>query len=230
MKKCFLLLIILFCCAPLSGRAQQISATKSMHSLHYEMRVAHFDSLPPIRHSDIVLLGNSLTEFGGDWNRRLAGKAKGPYVNRGIIGDDAMGMYDRLYQILPARPRKIFLLAGINDISHDLSADSVVALVTKLVDKIRAESPTTKLYLESLLPINESFHRWHTMEGKTETIVAVNSGLCRLAASRSITFINLFPAFVIPGTHIMRPELTVDGLHLTPRGYEEWVTILHDYL
>lgn len=227
--KQLLITVLLFCCVATACSAQQNHSKESMHSLHYKQRVALFDSLPPICHSDIVLLGNSLTEFGGNWNLRLTGKLKGHYVNRGIIGDDAMGMYDRLYQIVPGNPRKIFLLAGVNDVSHGLSADSVVKLVKILVDKIRTELPHTKLCIESLLPINESFHRWHTMEGKTYTIVAVNEQLCRMAAERGLVYINLFPSFVIPGTHIMRPELTVDGLHLTPAGYEVWSEILKKY-
>lgn len=120
-------------------------------------------------------------------------------------------------------------MAGVNDVSHGLSADSVVKLVKILVDKIRTELPHTKLYIESLLPINESFHRWHTMDGKTDTIVAVNEQLCRMAAERGLVYINLFPSFVIPDTHIMRPELTVDGLHLTPAGYKLWGEILRKY-
>ncbi|NLI35588.1 MAG: serine acetyltransferase [Bacteroidales bacterium] len=227
--KQILIAILLFCCAATTCSAQQNNSKESMHSLHYKQRVALFDSLPPISHSDIVLLGNSLTEFGGNWNLRLTGKLKGHYVNRGIIGDDAMGMYDRLYQIVPGNPRKIFLLAGVNDVSHGLSADSVVTLVKILVDKIRTELPQTKLYIESLLPINESFHRWRTMEGKTETIVAVNKQLCRMAADRGLVYINLFPSFVIPGTHIMRREFTIDGLHLTPAGYKVWSGILKKY-
>src|SRR5574344_151557 len=173
MKK-FFILVIMVCCVSVVGFAQQTaSIKKSVHSLHYNQRVAYFDSLPPIKSSDIVLLGNSLTEFGGNWNLRLTGKSIGPYVNRGIIGDDAMGMFDRLYQIVPGKPRKMFLMVGINDVSHDISADSVITLVTKLVDKIQLELPATKLYIESLLPINESFHRWRTLVGKTETVVEV---------------------------------------------------------
>src|SRR5574344_2143407 len=117
MKKYFLLII--FCCALTTCWAQQKSI-KPMHSLHYDQRVAHFDSLPPIHRSDIIMLGNSLTEFGGNWNLLLTGKEKGHFVNRGIIGDDAMGMYDRLYQIIPGHPKAIILMAGVNDISHNL--------------------------------------------------------------------------------------------------------------
>jgi lysophospholipase L1-like esterase len=64
------------------------------------------------------------------------------------------------------------------------------------------------------------------MEGKTETVVAVNAQLRQLAASRNIHFIELFPSFTIPGTHTMRLELTIDGLHLTSAGYKIWSEIL----
>lgn len=103
-----------------------------------------------------------------------------------------MGIYQRLFQILPGTPRKIFLMAGINDVSHNLSADSVVELVTLVIDKIRTGSPSTELYLQSLLPINESFGRYKTMTGKTDLIPEINSKLEALAKDRKIPFINLF--------------------------------------
>ena len=57
---------------------------------------------PPMTEADIVMLGNSLTENGGDWGKRLGRKH---VVNRGIIGDEVMGVYRRLHQILPGQPR-----------------------------------------------------------------------------------------------------------------------------
>ncbi len=71
---------------------------------------------PAITSKDIVMLGNSLTEGGGDWFT-VSGKKN--VRNRGIIGDEVMGIYDRLHQILPGHPAKLFLLIGVNDISHD---------------------------------------------------------------------------------------------------------------
>ena len=65
------------------------------------------------------MLGNSLTENGGDWAARLGNKH---VRNRGIIGDEVMGVYDRLHQILPGQPAKLFLLIGVNDVSPDLTA------------------------------------------------------------------------------------------------------------
>jgi lysophospholipase L1-like esterase len=229
MKKSVIPLLLLSC-AFLIGSAQAAAKKKINHGTHYTQRMTYFDSLPPITDKDYVMLGNSLTEFGENWNKWLTGEEIGHFVNRGIIGDTAMGMYERLYQILPYHPSRLYLMSGINDISHNLTAKSVIRLVTKLVDKIRKDSPTTKLYLQSLLPINEGFHRWTTLEGKTEVIVEVNEGLRKLAKSRDITYIDLFPLFTKEGTHIMREELSIDGLHLKAEGYVIWSKALQPYI
>ncbi len=187
---------------------------------HYRKRILQFMDEPPIGNKDIVMLGNSLTENGGDWASRL----KNRHVrNRGIIGDEVMGVYDRLHQILPGRPAKLFLLIGVNDISHDLTADSIVSLICMTVDRIQKESPDTKLYLQSLLPINESFGRYKRLTGKTAMIPEINRQLEALAKEKRISFINLFPLFTEKGTDTLRADLTNDGLHLKEEGYKIWV-------
>lgn len=208
--------------------AASVCPPARIYTQHYYKRFLQFADEAPITRKDIVMVGNSLTENGGDWGARLNKKN---VRNRGIIGDEAMGIYDRLFQILPGKPEKLFLMAGINDVSHHLTADSVVALVTKVIDKIQAESPETKLYLQSLLPINESFGRYKTMIGKTDLIPVINEKLEALAKERKIPFINLFPLFTEKGSNVMRKELTNDGLHLTEEGYQIWSNkIIHSGL
>ena len=86
---------------------------------HYTERVTEFEKQPRIMPTDIVMLGDSHTEFGGDWNKRLPGC--GNIVNRGIAGDDAIGIGHRLKQICPYKPKTIVLECGINDLSHALT-------------------------------------------------------------------------------------------------------------
>jgi CubicO group peptidase (beta-lactamase class C family)/lysophospholipase L1-like esterase len=193
---------------------------------HYYDRVELFKSEEPIGRKDLVFLGNSLTE-GGKWAELLRKKH---IRNRGISGDVAMGVYDRLNQILPGQPQKIFFLTGANDISHDLTVDSIVAAITHVVDRIQRESPKTKLYLQSLLPINESFGRYKKLTGKTDMIPAINARLAEVAKERDIPFINLYPLFIKPETNTLREELTGDGLHLNEEGYRIWAKELKAYL
>ena len=199
--------------------AASICPPAQVYTDHYYKRFLQFETETPISPKDIVMVGNSLTENGGNWSKRLNKKN---IRNRGIIGDEALGICQRLFQILPGTPQKLFLMAGINDVSHDLSTDSVVSLITKVIEKIQTESPRTKLYIQSLLPINESFGRYKTMTGKTDLIPEINRKLEALAKEKKISFIHLFPLFTEKNSNVMRKELTTDGLHLTEEGYRIW--------
>ena len=194
---------------------------------YYYVRMRTFETEPPIRSTDIVMLGNSLTEGGKDWAEKLG---KPNVRNRGISGDVALGVDARLYQITPHKPAKIFLLIGINDVSHDVTVDSLMTDIRTLVDHIRAQTPKTKLVLQSLLPIRESTGRWKRLQGKTDMIPQINARIEALAREKGLTFINLFPHFTEPGTNVMRAELTYDGLHLSKAGYDVWVKLLKPHL
>lgn len=178
---------------------------------------------PAITSKDIVMLGNSLTEGGKDWSERLGKKN---VRNRGIVGDNIIGINDRLHQILPGHPAKLFLLIGVNDISQDLTTDSIVASIRLTVDRIQKESPQTKLYLQSLLPFNESFGHYKKLDGKTDMVPEINAQLEALSKEKDITFINLFSLFTEKGTSVLRPDLTGDGLHLKEDGYKIWAKAL----
>lgn len=220
MKRLFIFVLILI---PIL----RLSAQQHKYSDHYYERINEFAQKAPITQQDIVMLGNSLTEFAGDWSARLGI----PHItNRGIIGDEAMGVYDRLNQILPGKPRKLFLLIGINDVSHNLSADSIVGLITLIVDKIQQDTPTTKLYLQSLFPINESFHRYKLLTGKTNLIPLINKKLEIMAKSHHIKFINLFDSFKEKKSNSLRKEITIDGLHLNENGYAIWCKRLKRFI
>ena len=200
--------------------AASIYPTPRVYTEHYYKRFVQFMDEPAITSKDIVMLGNSLTEGGGDWSARLGKKS---IRNRGIIGDEVMGIYDRLHQILPGHPAKLFLLSGVNDVSHDLTTDSIVSMIRMTVERIQRESPDTKLYLQSLLPFNESFNRYKKLTGKTDMIPEINAKLEALAKEHKITYINLFPLFTEKGNNVLRRELTTDGLHLNEEGYKIWV-------
>ena len=200
--------------------ASSLYSSPRIYTDHYYKRFLQFMDEPAIGNKDIVMLGNSLTENGGDWAARLGNKN---VRNRGIIGDEVMGVYDRLHQILPGHPAKLFLLIGVNDVSHDLTTDTIVGMIRVTVERIRKESPESQIYLQSLLPINESFGRYKRLAGKTNMIPEINKQLEELAKEKGLTYINLFPLFTEKGSNVLRAELTTDGLHLKEEGYKIWV-------
>ena len=101
-------------------------------------------------------------------------------------------------------------------------ADGIISLISTL----RKISPGTTLHVNSVLPINESFGRWKTLKGKTDTIPVINLILQRYCADNGIDYVDIFSKLVEPGTNTMRLEYCKDGLHLLPKGYEVWATEL----
>ena len=203
------------------------------YSDHYYKRTAQFEQERPVNSNDIVMLGDSLTE-GGDWATLF--KEWLPtgisVVNRGIVGDDAPGIYDRLHQILPGNPKKIFLLVGVNDISHQITSDSVLVDIERVVKTIRKECPKTKLYIQSLLPYNYEKCIYKTMNkvDKTHTIRAVNKGLKKMARKYNVKFIYLYDHFKAPGSLHMDGQFTKDGLHINKAAYQIWANALKKYI
>jgi lysophospholipase L1-like esterase len=194
---------------------------------HYKNKVAEFNDMRDVDSTDIVMLGNSLTEYAGEWNILMKAKH---IRNRGIAGDDAMGIYHRLNQILVGKPKAIFLMVGINDIANGLSAKQVSALVEMIIRKIRNDSPKTRLYVQSILPINDTFEVWTNLEDKAAVVPATNHLIRAYCVKHGVAYVNLYPKFLRHGTNTMRTELTQDGLHLTPEGYKIWAFMLKKYI
>lgn len=202
-------------------------ATIRKHHDHYYKRLLDFRAEKPINSKSIVMLGNSITEGGGDWAQTMNDKH---IHNRGISGDKVRGVIDRLDEIVKGKPRKIFLMIGINDVSHHQPSDFIVNEIAELIENIRAKSPRTKVYIQSILPINESFGFYTRLNGRSGQVPEINAKLKTIAANFNLTYIDLFPLFVEPGTHTLRSNLTGDGIHLSEDGYEIWRKELQKHL
>lgn len=207
-----------------AGAMAQDAPAKPKYTELYYQRASLFDQLG-VDSTTIVFLGNSLTH-GCEWHELL----KMPnVVNRGINGDVVAGIKERVGSVVSGHPAKIFLMSGANDVSHDLTADSIATAIADLVDYIHAESPDTRIYLQSMLPINNSFGRYKLMAGKEQVIRDINERLVKIAADRGITFINLYPAFCDEEGNLKR-EYTNDGLHLLGPAYLVWRDIVLPYV
>ena len=201
--------------------AMACHAQERKYSTFYEQRATLFEELP-VGSKDIIFLGNSITN-GGEWSE-LFGNTN--VKNRGISGDICMGVYDRLDAITAKQPAKIFLLIGINDIGRGTAPDSVVMGIDRIIEKIQSQLPKTSIYLQSILPVNESFGMFDGHTKHWKEIKPLNTKLEALAKTKNIAYIDLYSEFVEPGTDKLNPLYTNDGLHLLGEGYMKWVEIL----
>lgn len=196
------------------------------HSTFYYQRASLFENLKTSP-NDIVFIGNSITN-GAEWSELFDNKN---VKNRGISGDICMGVYDRLGVITKGMPAKIFLLIGVNDIGRGASSDSVVVGIDRIIDKIQIESPTTEIYLQSILPLNDSFDMFNGHTKRWSEIKPLNKRLEGLTKTKKqVTYIDLYSEFVEPGTEKLNPLFTNDGLHLMGEGYMKWVEVISPYI
>ena len=179
-------------------------------------------------HRDVTLmLGDSESEYGGNWNQRIPGHC---IVNQGIVGDTAPGITYRLDQVAALQPKRIFFECGVNDLSQGLTPDQVAQRVIRLIQQIRKRVPKATLYVESLLPINEHFGNWKLLKGKTNDIPYINSKIRAYCNKQGIHYVDLFSLLKEPHSNTLRREFSIDGLHLSPLGYQKWCNAIKPLL
>jgi lysophospholipase L1-like esterase len=191
--------------------------TETLVRQHHEQRADLYARLP-INPSDIVFLGDSITD-GACWDEMLPGL---PVKQRGINADTTAGVLRRLDPILTGRPAAIFLLIGTNDLPWMVihNAGSILKTYGQILDRCRQESPATRVFVQSILPRRPRF---------APSIQKMNCRLRELAENRGYTYIDLFPHFA-DRHNGLRKELSNDKLHLMAAGYELWVRQLTPYI
>jgi lysophospholipase L1-like esterase len=187
---------------------------------NWALKVGQFISYP---HSskDIVFLGNSITA-NVEW-RELLGMEN--IKNRGISGDITFGILERLDEVINGKPAKVFILIGINDISRNVPDERIVDNYRKIISRIKAGSPATKIYFHTLLPVNNEFTQFKNHYNKDEHIAFINSNLKKIAEETKITLIDLHPHFLDANGKLDK-KYTIDGLHINAEGYKVWAGLL----
>ena len=209
---------------PFGVMAQQATVDSAVRPGSYALKLGQFRSYPNSK-KDIIFVGNSITA-GTDW-AELLGNAHAR--NRGISGDITYGVLERLDEVTEGQPAKVFVLIGINDIEHNIPDTLIVNNYRRIIQRIKTASPRTKIYFQTLLPVNNEFTQFKKHYNKDEHILFVNTELTKIAAEEQITLIDLHPHFLDAGNKLDK-QYTMDGLHLNAAGYKVWAAILKQYL
>ena len=175
----------------------------------YNLRRRTLFEVLPVLSSDIVFLGNSITD-GCEWaelfnNRHIK--------NRGISGDRSGWLLERLDPIIEGHPKKLFLMIGINDLISGASPDEVLANIGRLIDRFQAESRWTKIYVQSILPVNGDLPGYERRKACAPLIVPTNKRLEALCDEKGVTYLDVWGALADENGNLDK-RYTLDGLHL----------------
>jgi hexosaminidase len=222
--KRFLLAVVLLCSVQVYAQLKLPVLHDSLFSTYYHQRVSFFKQMPQTK-GEIIFLGNSITD-GSEWAQLFNDLRM---KNHGISGDVTAGVLHRLAVVTNRKPAKIFLLIGTNDLARGINADSVLKNMLLIADYVKQQSPKTKLYVQSILPVNEVYGKFAGHTKNTELIKKVNEQLKVSAAAHQYQYIDLHTAFSNESGKL-KPELSNDGLHLMGNAYLLWKHIIHSYV
>lgn len=181
-----------------------------------EMRIERIMSATPEK-VKIVMLGNSITELGGNWNEKL---------NRNDVRNSGQGGYTTGQMIwhldtvvVKARPEYCFTLGGVNDLSCGVQPEQIIKNYQVILER---------LVEADIQPVVQStLYQTGNTEGN-QKIDQVNGFFRDYCKTHQIHYLDLNQH--LSDDNGLIPRYTRDGTHLTDQGYAVWVKILNDFL
>jgi lysophospholipase L1-like esterase len=136
------------------------------------------------------------------------------WLNQGISGDTAEGVSKRLSVFSATKPDVIYLMIGINDLRKGATDKSILINSSRIIHHLRQSHATSQIIVQSILPVRS---------GKiaNSRIRHINAQLAVIAQKQGANYLNIHNWFTDTDGNL-RTELTTDGLHLSPAGYQVW--------
>ena len=182
------------------------------------------------KYENIVFLGDSITEFYpideiyGDL----------PIIKSGIAGyrtDDLLPKLEEM--VYRYNPTSVYLLIGTNDLLWDKAEDTKKAIsnIKKIVENIKSNRKNTKIYIESIYPVNVDLDTTRHMVGyrENETIIEVNKEIEKYCRENNYIYINMYDELTDEDGNLNK-KYTDDGLHPNSLGYAKITRVLLPYI
>ena len=193
---------------------------KLSYPAHYFGRKSIYESLPD-EENEIIFLGDSITD-DGPWSELFKDlKIK----NRGLPGDRTDGVLDRLPEVLASSPKKIFLMIGYNDLSKGVKMETILLNYEEILQTIKAQSPATQIYIQSVLPVNDHFYKGRV---RNQNVIELNRHLKKLSKKFNTHYLDLYADFKDADLQLRADFAGQDGLHLNGKAYLKWKTIVEN--
>ena len=211
------------------------SKTKSLTNLH--PKIVKFQSSIKNRYAEenktakkgqIVFVGSSTMEIFPIEKMQKSLNLDKIIYNRGIRAtttEDVLNDMDTL--ILDLKPEKVFINIGSNDVGFGVPLEKFLENYDELLSKIKEKLPETMVYIVAYFPVNtvdtfdEDKEEHHALFNtrNNANLRKANKSIQTLAQKHGYPFINLNEGLMDKNGNLKK-ELTFDGMHMLPSGYE----------
>ncbi|WP_298845815.1 GDSL-type esterase/lipase family protein [Clostridium sp.] len=145
-------------------------------------------------------------------------------VNEGKAWDTTIDILNRLDDVIKIKPKTLFLHIGINDLKQTkgqiskINIDKSMQNYSDIIKIIKTKLPNTKIYIESILPVDNNIiaqkyksDKLYNFYISNDYIKVFNTNLKIIALENNVTYIN--HSTFNPTTE------TVDGIQPNVKGY-----------
>jgi lysophospholipase L1-like esterase len=208
----------------LFGQVREPNFQDSIFGTYFHQKVSIINTIPPQK-DEIIFLGNSITD-SGEWTSLFGDKR---IVNMGISGDVTSGVLHRLKHVLQRNPTKIFLMIGTNDLARGISIDSVLNNMLWIADYIHQHQPLTKIYVQSILPVNDHYGKFSGHTKNNNKIVEINQKLSKNQEIHHYIYVDLHSHMTDENGKLIT-ALSNDGLHPMGEAYQMWKHLIFHHI
>ena len=176
---------------------------------------------------EAVFFGNSITEGWPQFSPTFFSLHN--FEGRGIGGQTTTQLLLRFRQdVLSLRPKKVILLAGINDIAQNIGPMSLNAIMDNIIAMTElAEINGVQMILCSVLPAN-SFP-WRPEIIPTQKVIDLNQKIKTYAHKKDLVYVDYYSSMVNDQKGL-KASLGYDTVHPNKAGYEVMEKILLTHL
>lgn len=208
-----------------------MSIVKPMMEMNFNSRDKMLKDLNGVvEPGGIVFTGDSITE-GYPIHELM------PHVsslrNRGVSGITSAQLLERIDDyVIKLAPDKVVLLVGINDLNNGEEPGDIAERVYRICLTIRHACPNTKLYVQSVYPIDSSrpIFAYSAAQRSNDDIINLNRMIeNQVKAISGTTYIDLYSA-LCDSQGKLNSEYTTEGLHISIKGYQKITEVLLPYI
>lgn len=161
-----------------------------------------------------ILLGDSLSL----WFPNSYLPETRSWLNQSISGDTTNGILKRLGDFSKTRPSVIYIMAGVNDLKRGATDTEILGNLRQIVYQLRRAHPQAKIVMQSILPTR-------SLPVTPQRISRLNQQLKAIANRQGAYYLDVY-SYMADANGYLRSDFTTDGLHLNPRGYQTWQSVL----
>lgn len=185
---------------------------------------------------DAIFMGDSLADgfkvYGGWMNLKNTsaiyltqqGTTPRTFLQPGVMVDAGEGPVDVWATIEQRQPGKMYITLGTNALMG-MEPEEFIDGYYKLIDKIKATSPNTVIYVTTITPTTE---KKAAQEPRLsyDRIYQSNQLIAKMCNEKGLMLINLYDVMKNDSGYLNEDIAASDGYHLTKTGYSWWF----DYL